>query len=144
MEINIGDGWVVANGTTNWSFEFYKVLLGQPVSVVYPENQEVVDVLLDAIQRQQPAEYELFASTPRLMDFSQFTPRGHYTHPEFPKLAKYFQAMMWLGRTEIYLTAPKQGDPGLQPKEEDIQRQAIVTVLVLEATEAGSVFGLLE
>jgi hypothetical protein len=35
----------------------------------------------------------------RLMDFSQFTPRGHYTNG----LEGYFQAMMWLGRVDFRL-----------------------------------------
>jgi uncharacterized protein DUF3160 len=35
----------------------------------------------------------------RLMDFSQFTPRGHYTEG----LENYFRAMMWLGRVDFRL-----------------------------------------
>jgi Protein of unknown function (DUF3160) len=37
----------------------------------------------------------------RRMDFSQFTPRGHYTDSE--KLKQYFRAMMWLGRVDLRL-----------------------------------------
>ena len=36
---------------------------------------------------------------PRDFDFSQFTPRGHYTEG----LETYFQAMMWLGRVDFRL-----------------------------------------
>ena len=36
---------------------------------------------------------------PRMVDFSQFTPRGHYASD--PKLQAYFQAMMWLGRVDL-------------------------------------------
>jgi hypothetical protein len=32
-------------------------------------------------------------------DFSQFTPRGHYTESE--ELSRYFKAMMWLGRIDL-------------------------------------------
>src|SRR5690606_9379358 len=35
----------------------------------------------------------------RDMDFSQFTPRGHYTDSE--ELSRYFKAMMWLGRVDL-------------------------------------------
>lgn len=35
----------------------------------------------------------------RLIDFSQFKPRGHYT--DTPSLTRYFQAMMWLGRIDF-------------------------------------------
>ncbi len=34
-------------------------------------------------------------------DFSQFTPRGHYTESE--ELKRYFRAMMWLGRIDFRL-----------------------------------------
>jgi hypothetical protein len=37
--------------------------------------------------------------TARAIDFSQFTPRGHYT--DSPELTRYFRAMMWLGRTDL-------------------------------------------
>jgi hypothetical protein len=43
-------------------------------------------------------DVELFG-TKRSLDFSQFTPRGHYTRS--PELTRYFQAMIWLGRTEL-------------------------------------------
>lgn len=37
----------------------------------------------------------------RDIDFSQFTPRGHYKH--HPELERYFRAMMWLGRIDLRL-----------------------------------------
>ncbi|HJX51610.1 MAG TPA: DUF3160 domain-containing protein [Polyangia bacterium] len=39
--------------------------------------------------------------TDRAIDFSQFTPRGHYN--DGWTMAQYFRAMMWLGRTELRL-----------------------------------------
>lgn len=41
----------------------------------------------------------------RMVDFSQFKVRGHYTHTE--RLGRYFQCMMWLGRIDI----PVAGGP---------------------------------
>ncbi len=41
---------------------------------------------------------ELFGR-PRLEDFSQYKPRGHYT--DTPALGQYFRAMMWCGRTDL-------------------------------------------
>lgn len=35
----------------------------------------------------------------RMVDFSQFKIRGHYTHSE--RLGRYFQCLMWLGRIDI-------------------------------------------
>ncbi len=40
-----------------------------------------------------------FFGTPRRIDFSQFTPRGHYSGD--PLLERYFRAMMWFGRTDL-------------------------------------------
>jgi len=44
--------------------------------------------------------------TDRAIDFSQFTPRGHYN--DFGLMAQYFRAMMWLGRTELRLVDVKE------------------------------------
>jgi hypothetical protein len=41
---------------------------------------------------------EIFGA-PRIMDFSQFEPRGHYE--DLPELQQYFRAMMWLGRVDL-------------------------------------------
>jgi hypothetical protein len=42
-----------------------------------------------------------FFGGPRMLDFSQFTPRGHYTESE--EMMAYFRAMMWLGRIDLRL-----------------------------------------
>jgi hypothetical protein len=51
------------------------------------------------------AEVTLFGQQ-RQVDFSQFTPRGHYAGDSI--LAPYFQAMMWLGRTDLRLVTQKK------------------------------------
>jgi hypothetical protein len=71
-------------------------------------------------------EYPLFSSAPREIDFSQFTPRGHYTQSQ--QLTRYFKAMMWLGRIELHLTSPKSID----------NIQTIDAVLIKELVEAGN------
>lgn len=50
----------------------------------------------------------------RTIDFSQFTPRGHYTLT--PELERYFQAMMWCGQVDLRLAT-------YPPNEEDDLRQ---------------------
>ncbi len=103
-------------------------LLDDDVVPHYVENVSEVDRLLSLIQQEAPASYALFAQRRREIDFSQFTPRGHYTQHE--DLKKYFRAMMWLGRTEMYLSAPQ--NTAAPPTAEDVQRQTIDAVLVLE------------
>jgi len=113
-----------------------RTLLGHDVAPRYVENVSEVDQLLTLIQRETLDTYPLFAPGCREIDFSQFTPRGHYTQHE--DLKKYFRAMMWLGRTEMYLSAPKNAVPMIcpLPSPEDIQRQTIDAVLVLELVNA--------
>ena len=114
-------------------------LLGKTTAPTFSENAPFVNQLLGFIKAEQPAPVALFSSTPRTIDFSQFTPRGHYTQPP---LSNYFQAMIWLGRTEMYLIAPISVN---QPQTDaDIQRQTIDAVLVNETTEAAGKDSLLE
>jgi hypothetical protein len=95
----------------------------------FSENQAALSTLLSQIAGLQPLEIPLFSSKPRTFDFSQFTIRGHYT--ETQELGRYFQSMIWLGRTELYLIAPKTAYN--EPQPEDIRRQIIDAALVVEA-----------
>lgn len=107
------------------------LLNGTNVMPAYPENVEEVSRLLALIDAETPAEYPLFVSPkskPRLIDFSQFTPRGHYTTSE--ELTRYFKTLIWLGRTEIYLTPPTAAYVGV--KDEDKIRQMIDACLIVD------------
>ena len=115
-------------------------LLGRTISPVFPEMTSTVDSMLNFIAAAQPKSYALFSSTERVIDFSQFTVRGHYTQSEY--LKRYFQAMMWIGRTEMYLIAPVNSFP--QQKEVDIQRQIIDALLIAESANRSNANTLLE
>lgn len=104
-------------------------LLGRSEAPYFQEDAPVIADLLMRIAALAPAKVSLFAEHTRIIDFSQFTVRGHYTQD--PDLSHYFQAMMWLGRTELYL-CPPAGDTAAWPVK-DIQRQTIDAVLVNEA-----------
>jgi len=111
-----------------------RLLAGAPVPPVFAENEGEVQALLGLVAEEEGFKpYPLFAENCRLLDFSQFTPRGHYTQSE--ELTRYFQAMIWLGRTELYLSAP--ATDACSPSEADVQRQTILAMLVTEAVEAG-------
>jgi hypothetical protein len=116
------------------------LLAGTSVAPHWPDNQAVVSELLAFVAAEDLATYPLFAETCRYLDFSQFTPRGHYT--EDPALTRYFQAMMWLGRTEIYLIAPETDE--CKPTDADVQRQTLDAVLLAEALDASHSEALLQ
>ncbi|MGB2868369.1 MAG: DUF3160 domain-containing protein [Bacteroidota bacterium] len=116
------------------------ILLGSNKIPYYPENDAFVADLLTCIKNQRPAMVPLFSDERRIVDFSQFTVRGHYT--QSAELSRYFQAMMWLGRTEIYLIAPESDDP--QQTSASIQRQTIDAALVAEAVAGAGAHALLD
>lgn len=105
----------------------------------YSENSGRIDSLLGFVRDAVPTEYPLFGNTARKIDFSQFTPRGHYTQSE--ELTHYFQAMMWLGRTEIYLVSPLSASMAIS--EEDVHRQTIDAALLVDAARSAKAFDLL-
>lgn len=90
------------------------------------------------IEAEQMVETTLFTQTRmRKVDFSQFTPRGHYTRPFWSNgtertLENYFRAMMWLGRIDFLLTAPPSNpwEPDWEPEE--LQRMQLGALLVNE------------
>ncbi|MFQ5568516.1 MAG: DUF3160 domain-containing protein [Rhodothermales bacterium] len=116
------------------------LLTGQAVAPVWRENQATVDELLRLIEGEQAMAVALFAEACRVVDFSQFTPRSHYTQNE--RLTRYFQAMIWLGRTELYLIAPNTDR--CRPSDADVQRQTIDAVLLAEAATLSNADGLLQ
>jgi hypothetical protein len=62
------------------------------------------------------------ANSPRWVDFSQFTVRGHYNNSE--RLRRYFKTMMWCGRIDLRLAT-------FPPNKEDDIRQ-LGTAIVLD------------
>ena len=120
-------------------------LLGQNASPYYPENNAVIDTILNLIEAEQVATYPFFSEHCKLIDFSQFRPRGHYVDSHRPELAQYFRAMMWLGRIELYLLAPQSFPYGCPPQSsEDIQRQTIDAVLLSELVDLANAYQIYE
>lgn len=105
-------------------------LLGTITDPYFPENTFLVAQVMQAIAAQYPTKIELFQSAARDIDFSQFTPRGHYT--QSPQLTRYFQSMIWLGRIELQVL-PSIEQSLFRPAEADYQRQAIDALLLHEA-----------
>lgn len=109
------------------------------VNPVFNRNKAVVNELMSLIADESPTTYPLFGEAERVLDFSQFTLRGHYTKSEV--LGRYFKAMMWIGRTEIYLSEIKGAS--FSPTAADVQRQTVMAALMAEALRDGDAFSAL-
>ena len=75
-----------------------------PAASVLGQNARVAATLAD-IHEEQLKPVDDFMGFCRMVDFSQFKIRGHYTRSE--RLSRYFQCVMWLGRIDI----PVAGGP---------------------------------
>lgn len=71
-------------------------------------NLDRVQAILAAADGLTPGQLSLFG-TSYTYDFSQLTPRGHYA--DDPVLTRYFQAMMWLGRTDLPMVLYPPDEP---------------------------------
>jgi hypothetical protein len=81
-------------------------LLGTGGQRPSPLGQDArVAVTLVDVQQLKLKQLDDFMGHCRVVDFSQFQVRGHYT--QTPVLGAYFQAMMWLGRIDV----PVAGGP---------------------------------
>jgi len=108
------------------------LLTGKTSALYYKDNQAIYDEINNDIKSLGSATIKLFSDSIRKYDFSQFTVRGHYT--ETQELSNYFRSMMWLGRTEIYITSPEQDTTMISGQSDiDLQRQAILTALICRA-----------
>jgi hypothetical protein len=113
-------------------------LLAAPVSdrglVLESELNQgaLVTEILGRISRRQ-LEHPLGSGTilfgsQRHVDYSQFQPRGHYTHND--RLRQYFLAMMWLGRADCgWFVTPGSPGSGIHV---DVQRELRDAVLMVD------------
>ena len=98
----------------------------------FPQNKAKINEFLNYIEEENAQTINFFSDTTRSIDFSQFKPRGHYTGEDYSELPKYFKAMMWFGRMELYLIAPESLG---SVSTETLQRQSIMSFLVKELLE---------
>jgi hypothetical protein len=88
-----------------------------------------VKSILQQIAAENPGTLELFGST-SLYDYSQMKIRGHYEQDG--ELARYFQTVMWLGRTELPLVIYPDGEPQLN------RRGVEASVIIGELLDRGA------
>lgn len=79
-----------------------------PRPAIMGASQTLVDELVaKALGAKGSESVSIFGSS-RLVDWSQFEPRGHYT--DHPNLERYFRAMMWLGRLDFRMLEPNDAN----------------------------------
>ncbi|HDS08531.1 MAG TPA: DUF3160 domain-containing protein [Bacteroides sp.] len=100
------------------------------------DSREKYDEVMAAAASEQMTYMKLFtADRVRRIDFSQFTPRGHYNKEIYTPdgritLEKYFRAMMWLGRIDFLLTAPPENPWEPNWTEEELRRMQLNALLL--------------
>ncbi|WP_437827019.1 DUF3160 domain-containing protein [Sorangium sp. So ce1153] len=94
------------------------LLEGAPVAPVAGASAATIDELVARGEAHQGIfPVRLFGSD-RLVDFSQFEPRGHYVDALLPDLARYFRSMTWLGRVDFrFLETQSDGTQRFQRRQ---------------------------
>lgn len=93
-----------------------------PTTLGIQELNQRVSATLASIKAQTLQQVSLFGpDSPRWVDFSQFTVRGHYNNSD--RLSRYFKTMMWCGRGDLRVAtfAPN--------KEDDIRQLGTAVIL---------------
>ncbi|MDB4932079.1 MAG: hypothetical protein JWM10_4563, partial [Myxococcaceae bacterium] len=123
-----------------------RLLLGDsdpPTDPLLAENATAVDAVLAGVSGEALAPIELFGR-PRMIDFSQFTPRGHYTDgpmgfaDDAVEIGAYFRAVTWLSRLEFNLVSRdcRSSQPGDTPDPAETPREAVDALALAELVEA--------
>lgn len=98
--------------------EYSSEIDAEPPPAVGPHLAKIQDV--EAIVRAAYAQRRAYVPQFGQVDFTQFKPRGHYTHSV--GLARYFRAVMWMGRA----------DTGFDLRSLDATRVALMLALLAE------------
>lgn len=86
------------------------------------------------------AQESLFGR-PRVVDWSQYQPRGHYAKDE--ALQRFFRTSMWLSRLEFNLVSrgSRSSQPGIVPNPEETPREAVDALALAELVVRAKVEG---
>ena len=102
------------------------------------DTPEKFNQVMEAVAAEDESDMTLFTETrERHLDFSQFTPRGHYNKEIYTEdgvitLENYFRAMMWLGRIDFLLTAPPENPWEENWTNEELRRMQLGALLLNE------------
>ncbi len=101
-------------------------------------EREADELVAKAISASELTTVTLFGR-PRLIDFTQYEPRGHYADKE--TMQRYFRAAMWASRLEFNLVSrsSRSSDPGPAPDPRETPREAIAALALADlATRSGA------
>ncbi len=116
-------------------------LMGEAAEPYFQDNSAKINEIISKISSGQGFdEYKLFSDVPVVYDWSQFKPRAHYVDRNHPELENYFRTMIWLGRVEVYLLAPRSytGADSIRILN-DVRRQTVDAYLFEELFEKANV-----
>jgi hypothetical protein len=130
------------------------LLADAPVAPVFEGDAPQVSALFEQAKKAQGMSVVEIFGRPRKIDFTAFTPRGHYASDE--RTTPYFRASMWLSRLEFNLVsrssmssaASELADPRETPREAvtalalaDLAARAGVNENVRALDRAWTIFG---
>ncbi len=125
-------------------------LIHEKEYVPQSHGPEKFNDIMDKIAAEQMTSTTLFTETRlRKLDFSQFTPRGHYNKDIYTPggtitLEKYFRTMMWLGRIDFLLTAPPENPWEPDWSDDELRRMQLGAILLNELLNSSGKMGNLE
>ena len=116
-------------------------LLATPAAAPEVSSQfgqdKAVDEILAAIASLGPEEGFVIYGGKRLIDWSQFKPRGHYS--KNPLLEQYFQTVMWLGRADLgFSLAPPDPAFGARDARRELRDAALLARLISDAGQVAA------
>lgn len=106
-------------------------LLGEKEQTADPQAQALTAAALKATEL---TTVELFGRS-RLVDFTQYTPRGHYAGDD--ALKALFRGAMWLSRLEFNIVSrsSRSSAPGAAPDPRETPREALVALALADLAE---------
>lgn len=114
-------------------------LLGDKSPPLFPTTESEANGILGSIRAAKDlSEVSLFGR-PRMIDFSQYAPRGHYA--EDPQMSALFQAAMWLSRLELNLVSrsSRSSAPGATPDPRETPREVVLALALANLMEKAAV-----
>jgi hypothetical protein len=109
---------------------------GDEVSTLYGQDAQADALVKQATDAKELAKVTLFGRE-RMIDFSAFTPRGHYVGD----LERFFRTAMWLSRLEFNLVSRdcRSSQPGIAPDPSETPREALDALGLADLVEQAKV-----